>query len=176
MFREVYELDELYWYVERKADTETRENVYVITMVSREPRQIVGYDVARDKSSRRIQSIINSAPAAYRYHTDGYVVYADVEYPGCHIRNARDRSDTYIVEGVNADLRHYIPVLARRSRCFCRSIDTLQAVISVFVDAYTTSNYKRPKQPISMRNGHDAARVTEQGEDRIAESVHYLIE
>jgi hypothetical protein len=44
------ELDELYWFIGKKAKTETRENVYVIIMVSREPRQIVGFDVARDKS------------------------------------------------------------------------------------------------------------------------------
>ena len=28
------ELDELYWFIEKKANTETRENVYLITMVS----------------------------------------------------------------------------------------------------------------------------------------------
>ena len=32
--------------------------------------------------------------------------------------------------------RHYIPVLARRSGCFCRSLETLEAVIAVFIDAY----------------------------------------
>ena len=51
----VLELDELYWFVGKKAKTETRENTYVMTMVSRLPRQIVGYDVAFDKSSQRIQ-------------------------------------------------------------------------------------------------------------------------
>jgi len=39
-------------------------------------------------------------------------------------------------EGINADIRHYIPVFARRSRCFCRKIETLEAVFAVFVDAY----------------------------------------
>ena len=33
---EVLELDELYWFVERKSQTETRENVYVMTAVSRD--------------------------------------------------------------------------------------------------------------------------------------------
>ena len=47
---QILELDELYWFVGRKARTETRENVYLMTMVSRLPRQIVGFDVARDKS------------------------------------------------------------------------------------------------------------------------------
>ena len=43
---------------------------------------------------------------------------------------------TTMVEGVNADLRHYIPLLARRSRCFARKLETLKAVLTVFVTAY----------------------------------------
>jgi len=40
------------------------------------------------------------------------------------------------VESINADLRHYIPGLRRRSRIFYRTLETFQAVLSVFVDAY----------------------------------------
>jgi len=133
---EYLELDELYWFIERKAKTETRENVYLLTMVSRKPRQIVGFDVSFDKSSQTIQSMVDEAPPASLYFTDGYIAYTDVKYPGRHIRNIHNKNDTFTVEGVNADLRHYIPVLARRSRCFARSIETLQAVLDVFVDAY----------------------------------------
>jgi hypothetical protein len=32
-----------------------------------------------------------------------------VNYFGKHIRNIHDKSNTFTVEGVNADLRHYIP-------------------------------------------------------------------
>jgi len=105
-------------------------------MISREPRQIVGFSVADDKSSERIQGIVDSAPEAKSYCTDGYNGYIDVVYPGVHTRNTHNKSDTYTVESINADLRHYIPVLARKSRCFCRRIETLRAVISVFVNAY----------------------------------------
>ena len=133
---ESFELDELYWFVEQKAHTETRENVYLMTMVRRNPRQIMGFEVARDKCAFRIQRIVDEAPQAENYCTDGYVGYLDVIYPGKHIRNMIDKSDTHTVEGVNADLRHYIPILARRSRCFARTLDTLQAVVEVFVDAY----------------------------------------
>ena len=67
------------------------------------------------------------------YYSGGYL---DVIYPGRHVRNMRNKSDTFTVEGGNADLRHYIPVLARRSRCFARTLETLQAVVEVFVGAY----------------------------------------
>lgn len=130
------ELDELYWFIGKKSHTETRENVYVMIAVSREPRMIAGFDVAQDKTSQRIQRIIDSTPEACRYCTDGYVGYLDVVYPGTHIYNSRNKNDTFTVEGVNADLRHYIPILARRSRCFPRKLETLYAVVEVFVAAY----------------------------------------
>ena len=129
-------MDELYWFVGRKGKSETRENVYVMTMISREPRQIVGFSVARDKSRERIQGIVDSAPDVEKYYTDGYLGYIDVAYPGQHIRNVHNKNDTFTVEGINADIRHYVPVLARRSRCFCRRMETLDAVLSVFIDAY----------------------------------------
>jgi len=130
------EIDEMYWFVGKKPRTETRENTYIMTMVSRLPRQIVGFDVAFDKSPNRIQTIVDNAPKAKNYCTDGWFGYVDVIYPGKHIRNVRDKNDTFTVEGVNADLRHYIPILARRSRCFPRKLETLRAVVEVFVDAY----------------------------------------
>ena len=131
-----FELDELYWYVGKKPRTETRENIYIMTMVSREPRQIVGFDVAVDKSPERIQAIVDGAPWAESYYSDGWNGYIDVVYPGRYTRNVHNKNDTFTVEGVNADLRHYIPLLARRSRCFPRKIETLRAVVDVFVDAY----------------------------------------
>ena len=83
----VLELDEMYWFIKRKPRTETRENVYIMTMVSREPRQIVGFDAAMDKSPSRIQRIVDKGPWAAEYCTDGWSGYTDVVYAGRHIRN-----------------------------------------------------------------------------------------
>ena len=145
------ELDELWWFVERKPRSETRENVYLMTMVSRKPRQIAGFDVAFDKSPARIQAIVDSAPEAENYCTDGWSGYVDVVYPGRHVRNCRDKSDTFTVESVNADLRTYIPILKRRSRCFPRSLVTLRAVLEVFADAYNAFGVAKMK----FRQGRD---------------------
>ncbi len=128
-----------------------------MTAVSRSPRMILGFDVAQDKTSQRIQQIVDSAPEARRYYTDGYSGYLDVVYPGQHIYNIHDKKDTFTVEGVNADLRHYIPVLARRSRCFPRKLETLYAVVEVFVavlivlvlpNTTTASVIQRAKSPL----------------------------
>lgn len=142
---QILELDELYWFTGKKAKTETRENTYVMTMVSRLPRQIVGFDAAFDKSPARIQNIVDNAPPSETYCTDGWWGYVDVVYPGKYIRNVRDKSNTFTVEGINADLRHYIPILRRRSRCFPRSIETLKAVLEVFVMAYNAFGIAKAK-------------------------------
>ena len=49
-------------------------------MVSREPRQIVGHDVAAGKSPDRVQAIVDSACDAGKYCTDGYTGYIDIVY------------------------------------------------------------------------------------------------
>ena len=104
-------------------------------MISRNSRLIVGFDVASDKSSERIQNIFDNSPEADFYYTDGYLGYIDVIYPGKHIRNVQEKN-IHNVESINTDLRHYIPVLARKSKCFSRKIETLYDVVAVFIDAY----------------------------------------
>jgi IS1 family transposase len=129
-------MDELYWFVFRNPKTEIRGNVYITILVSRSPRQIVGFDVVFDTASERIQKIADNAPNTKAYATDGFLGCLDVVYFVKHIRNVIDKSDTFIVEGINADIRHYIPVIARRSRCFIRTLETLLAVVSVFIEVY----------------------------------------
>ena len=107
-------------------------------MVSRKPRQIVGHVVSRDKMSSTIQQMVDTAPEAKQYCTDGYYGYLDVVFPGKHSFNVHNKKDTFTVESVNADLRHYIPTLARWSRCFPRKLDNLQAVLNVFVKAFNS--------------------------------------
>ena len=135
-FYGTFETDELYHFINKRPRTETRENTYVIPLMSRTPRQIVSFAVDSSHSAKVIQSVVDNAPDAYQYNTDGYHSYMDVVFPGCHKRNATDKKDTHNIESVNADLRHCIPGLRRRSRCFYRSLETIRAVFSIFVNAY----------------------------------------
>ena len=153
-----YELDELYWFIERKAQTETRENIYLMTMISREPRQIQTFRVAQDKCAWRIQEMIDEAPSASKYCSDGYHGYLDVDYYGAkYVRNCRDKSDTHNVESINADLRCYIAGLQRRSRCFFRTLETLEAVLDAFVEAYNAFGAWKLKvrRPVNHRPGNE---------------------
>ena len=125
----VIEMDELYSFVERK------NRFYAITLVSRDTREIVGFDIAFDKSRERIQHLVDRSVKARQYYSDAYSAYAEVRYEGSHT-SLKNKSQTYTVEGVNSDLRHYIPPLRRRSKCFFRSLETAKAVLKIFVNAF----------------------------------------
>ena len=56
-------------------------------------------------------------PPAHRYFSDGFPTYAQLIYSGTHAV-APGKSKTFSVEGDNAELRHYLARLARKSRCF----------------------------------------------------------
>jgi insertion element IS1 protein InsB len=51
------------------------------------------------------------------------------------------------VEGVNADLRHYLARLRRKSRCFSRCIHALRRAVRLFVYAYNQRQLYRWRFP-----------------------------
>ena len=97
--------------------------------------EIVGFDIALDKSRERIQRLVDRFVKARQYHSDAYSAYAEVHYEGAHT-SLKNKSQTYTAEGVNSDLRHYIPPLRRRSKCFFRPLETATAVFKIFVNAF----------------------------------------
>ena len=50
----------------------------MITLVTRNPRQIVGFDVAYDKSEERIQKIVDSSIKGNCYYSDANPSYQNV--------------------------------------------------------------------------------------------------
>jgi len=68
-----------------------------MAMISRLLRQTAGFDADFDKFPEHIQRIVYTSPEAECYCTDSYLGYVDVVYPGRHISNARDKSNTFIV-------------------------------------------------------------------------------
>jgi IS1 family transposase len=105
-------------------------------MISRVPRQILAFEVDSSVKSERIQAMVDRMPLAQKYFTDGGVSYLDVDFWRRHYRNVHNKNDTHIIEGINADIRHYIAGLRRKSRCFFRSFETLKAVLTLFINAY----------------------------------------
>jgi hypothetical protein len=99
-----------------------------------------------------LQKMVDGAPTAENYYTDGCPVYCDVIFGGKHRRNIHNKKDTHNIESVNSDLRHYLAGLARRSRCFYRSDQTLLAVMSVFVNAYNNYGEYKAKNRIPVKH------------------------
>ena len=156
-----FELDEIYWFINRKEHTKTRENTYAQLMISRKPRQMLGFNVDRTNSAVSMQQLVDSSPLAENYYTDGNFTYLDVDFFDRHRQNFHNKNDTYNIESINSDLRHYIPGLARRRKTFYRSLTTFRAVLSVFVNAYnkfgeakmqwqSTTKQKYPDPPFSV--------------------------
>jgi insertion element IS1 protein InsB len=59
----------------------------------------------------------------------------------------QDKSETYSVEGANADLRHYLARLRRRSRCFSRCEKALRNAVKLFVFAYNQRQLYKQQFP-----------------------------
>lgn len=81
------------------------------------------------------------------YYSDDYDAYKTVLYwPAIH-HPMKDKSQTYTVEGTNADLRHYLARLRRRSRCFSRCKDALHNAVKLFVFAYNRRQLYKQRFP-----------------------------
>ena len=79
-----------------------------------------------------MQVMLDQSPQARRYCSDDFNTYDSlVYYPGRHYYAGKE--ETYSVEAVNAELRHYLARLARKSRCFSRCIKALRRAVKLFV-------------------------------------------
>jgi len=104
-----------------------------MTLVDRATRCIVGCRVAFRVSDDLLQELADDAPQAHWYYSDALPAYQDLAFDwGIHFPMT-DKSQTYSVEADNAELRHYLARLARKSRCFSRSIHALRAAVLLFV-------------------------------------------
>ena len=107
-----------------------------MTLVDRRTSCIVGWAVAAQRSEEHWQQIVDAAPQAAFYFSDLYPAYRALLYaPGLHTPMP-DKSETYRVEGMNAEFRHYLARLARKSRCFSRCVDALRRAVKLFVFAW----------------------------------------
>ena len=89
-----------------------------------------------ERTTETMQLIVDQAPTAFQYCTDGFTTYDALNYhQGLHLV-AHGTSQTYSVEGGNADLRHYLARLAKHSRCFSRCLNALRNTIKLFVHCW----------------------------------------
>jgi len=91
--------------------------------------------------------MLDNSPQAVWYYSDLFAGYRALIYtPGTHTPMP-DKSETYRVEGMNAELRHYLKRLARKTRCFSRSFQALHRAVKLFVFAWNRRQLYRQRYP-----------------------------
>lgn len=119
-----------------------------MTWVERSTRCIVAHCVVMNRSEDALRAMVwRVMPSARHYFNDAFPLYNTIGYPGEH-QSLPDKTQTYSVEGDNAELRHYLARLARRSRCFSRRLEALSRAVDLFVMAWNRRqrfHYKYPK-------------------------------
>ena len=123
-----------------------------MTIVDRQTRCFLAIVAVEDRTQPIAQQMVEQGPAE-QYFSDQYYLYDLLTYRrGPHL-SLPDKSETYSVEGANAELRHYLTRLARRSRCFSRCLTWLNRHLKAFAHAWNQRqlhNWERPfdKKPL----------------------------
>ena len=118
-----------------------------MTLVDRRTSCILAFAVATERPAATLQALVDHAPQAAFYYSDLYATYRGLIYtPGIYAAML-DKSETYRVEGDNAELRHYLARLARKSRCFSRCINALRRAIKLFVYVWNRRQLYRTHYP-----------------------------
>jgi IS1 family transposase len=102
--------------------------------------------VARDDTT--LQAMLDRSPQAKQHYSDAFAVNETLVYFPGHWRTFANKSQPFSVEADNAELRHYLARLARKSRCFSRSIHALWRAVKLFVFAWNRRQLHNPAFPM----------------------------
>jgi len=123
-----------------------------VTAVERKTRCIVGWRVLWQRDQENFQDLIDTSPKAKQYYSDEFPLYGTlVYYPG-KFTVSHGKEETYSVESVNSDIRHYLARLVRRSKCFSRCPFALACAIKLFVFCYNSRQLYKHKYPKYSRH------------------------
>lgn len=116
-------------------------------IVDRQTRCILAWSVVWARTQEAIQQIVDLAPKAKWYFSDGFDAYQWLWYHFGRYEVSIGKSETYSVEADNAELRHYLARLARRSRCFSRCPYALECALRVFIYSFNRRQLHRRSYP-----------------------------
>lgn len=123
-----------------------KNKIYILTVVDRATHCLLSWDVVRERSTANLQACLERAPQARQYYSDAFPAYDNLYY-GAPYEMRSDKKETYSVEAVNADLRHYLKRLARKSRCFSRRLQALLRNLQLFAYCYNQRQLMKQKYP-----------------------------
>ena len=122
-----------------------------MTIVDRETRCFLAIRAVFERNKAIGQAMLDQAPAE-QYFSDMFPVYESLSYrKGYHLSLA-DKSETYSVEADNAELRHYLTRLVRRSRCFSRCIEWLNRHLKAFAHAWNQRQIHNRAHPYNKKH------------------------
>jgi insertion element IS1 protein InsB len=124
-----------------------KNQIFVITIVDRVTRCYLGFQVVWQRTQTAIQEIVDEAPKAKRYYSDAFDTYDRLWYHWGVYEISLGKTDTYSVEADNAELRHYLARLARRSRCFSRCPEALKAALKLFIYCFNQRQLHKQQYP-----------------------------
>lgn len=124
-----------------------KNQIFVITIVDRLTRCYLGFRVVWQRTQEAIQELVDEAPKAKRYYSDAFDAYERLWYHWGVYEVSQGKDETYSVEGDNAELRHYLARLARRSRCFSRCPEALKAALKLFMYCYNRRQLYKQRFP-----------------------------
>lgn len=91
--------------------------------------------------------MVDGAPKAKWYYSDGFDAYQGLWYHFGRYERSAGKADTFSVEADNAELRHYLARLARRSRCFSRCPYALECAVRLFVYCFNRRQLHKQRFP-----------------------------
>jgi insertion element IS1 protein InsB len=108
-----------------------------VAAVARDTRLIVGAEVLEELSWEEVQGVVDTLPPAASYCTDRSPIYPALLWPegSSHIIS-KGKEQTHTIESINANLRHYLKKLARRTRCCSKCLLALRRAVRLFVWYY----------------------------------------
>jgi len=117
--------------------------IYLVTFVDRATRCLVSWQLVHQRTFDTMQPLADAVwqhsphpPQGRLFYSDQLGTYSTLVYrQGTH-QPQPNKSQTYSVEGINADLRCYVSALVRRTRGFARSVESLRRLVWLFVFCY----------------------------------------
>ena len=118
-----------------------------MTFVDRRTRCILSWRVVYERTGAVVQEMLHESVQGRTYFSDAFEAYRTALYWPADHYPMDDKSETFSVEGDNADFRHYLARLVRRSRCFTRCLYALRRAVKLFVYAFNRRQLARHRFP-----------------------------
>lgn len=122
-----------------------------MTIVDRETRCFLSIEAVAERSQDIGQQMVNEVPAK-QYYSDQFPLYDSLIYRKGYHLSLPDKSETYSAEGDNAELRHYLTRLVRRSRCFSRCLVWLNRHLKAFAHAWNRRQLHNRAYPYDKKH------------------------